>query len=50
MIVQIFSEAANFQQGQDLTKSVSVVNLDEIGRGFGVYAPEGIASFVGGGN
>ena len=31
MILKTFNEAANFQKNNDLTKSVSVVNLDEIG-------------------
>lgn len=31
MIVKAFKEAAEFQQNSDLSKSVSVVNLDEIG-------------------
>ena len=31
MIVESFKEAARFQEKQDLDKSVSVVNLDEIG-------------------
>ena len=31
MIIHAFKEAASFQEGKDLDKSVSIVNLDEIG-------------------